>query len=83
MVCRANVLYNRSGYRLGLYADTNRRADWAFWGLPGNDEYDPDQKDYLRWRANFAKTWWLPSFRKIASDPGTPRRRRSRSFLGL
>ncbi len=62
---RANVLYNRSGYRLGLYADTNSRADWAFWGLPGNDEFHPDQKDYLRWRANFAKTWWLPKFRKI------------------
>jgi len=62
---RANIQYNRAGYRLGLVADTNSRSDWEFWGLPENDEYHPDQKDYHRWRINFAKTWWLPEFRRV------------------
>ncbi len=62
---RARIEYNRSGYRLKLEGDTNRRSDWEFWGLPGNDEYDPAQKDYQRWQIAFAKTWWLPNFRKI------------------
>jgi len=62
---RARIEYNRLGYRLQLAGDTNRRSDWEFWGLPGNDEYDPEQKDYQRWQIAFAKTWWLTNFRKI------------------
>jgi len=62
---RASVEYNRLGYRLKLAGDTNRRSDWEFWGLPGNDEYDPGQKDYQRWQIALAKTWWLANFRKI------------------
>jgi hypothetical protein len=62
---KGNIQYNRAGYRFGLFGDTNRRSDWEFWGLPENDEYDPDQRDYTRWRVNFTKTWWLPKFRKI------------------
>ena len=63
---RLGLQYNRVGYRVGLSGSTNHRTDWEFWGLPGNDEYSPDQADYLRWRAVFAKTWWLPKFRKLA-----------------
>jgi len=62
---RARVEYNRSGYRLKLAGDTNRRSDWEFWGLPGNDEYDPAQKDYQRWQITLGKTWWLPEFRRV------------------
>jgi len=62
---KANIQFNRAGYRFGLFADSNRRSDWEFWGLPGNDEYDPEQQSYMRWRVNFTKTWWLPKFRKI------------------
>ena len=62
---RASVEYNRLGYRLRLAGDANRRSDWEFWGLPGNDEYDPAQEDYQRWQIALAKTWWLPNFRKI------------------
>ena len=62
---RARIEYNRSGYRLKLEGDTNRRSDWEFWGLPGNDEYDPAQKDYQRWQIALAKTWWFANFRKI------------------
>ncbi len=64
-IFRGNVQYNRAGYRLRLSGGMNRRSDWEFWGLPGNDEYDPDQQDYLRWQAQFGKTWWLPKFRRV------------------
>ena len=50
---------------LGLSADANHRSNWEFWGLPGNDEYDPDQADYQQWQARFGKTWWLPKFRRV------------------
>ncbi len=62
---RASVEYNRLGYRLKLAGETNRRSDWDFWGLPGNDEYNPAKKDYQRWQIALAKTWWLADFRKI------------------
>ncbi len=64
-VFKGEVQYNRRGYRLGLSAAANHRSTWAYWGLPGNDEYDPDQQDYLRWQAFFTKTWWLANFRSI------------------
>jgi hypothetical protein len=60
-----NIQYNRAGYRLRLSGAVNRRVDWQFWGLPGNDEFDPDQKNYLRWQAQLGKTWWLPKFRRV------------------
>jgi hypothetical protein len=62
---RGVVQYNRAGYRLRISGGINHRSDWEFWGLPGNDEYQPDQKDYSRWQARFGKTWWLPKFRRV------------------
>ncbi len=61
----AGLDYNRSGYRVAVAAEVDRRSEWESWGLPGNVEYDPDQRDYQRWRFTLAKTWWLPKFRKI------------------
>ena len=62
---RGVVQYNRAGYRLRLSGSLNSRSDWEFWGLPGNDEYDPDQADYQQWQARFGKTWWFPKFRRV------------------
>ncbi len=64
-VFEASVDYNRSGYRVSLAGDLNSRLNWEYWGLPGNTDYSPDQKDYQRWQFTVAKTWWLPKFRKI------------------
>jgi len=64
-ILRGNVQYNRAGFRLRLSGSINHRSDWQFWGLPENDEYDPDQQDYFRWQARFGKTWWLPKFRRV------------------
>ncbi|MCP4896385.1 MAG: hypothetical protein GY906_05365 [bacterium] len=59
------LTYSRSGYRLGLTGSYNSRSKWDSWGLPGNIEYDPDHKNYTRYRAILAKTWWLGKFRKL------------------
>jgi len=62
---RAGLEYNRAGYRVSLGGDVNHRADWEFWGLPGNGDYSPDQQDFERWQLIVAKTWWLRDFHKI------------------
>jgi hypothetical protein len=64
-VLQTSLDYNRSGYRVTLAGDLNRRANWEFWGLPGNTEYSPDQQQYERWQINVAKTWWFSRFHKI------------------
>ncbi len=61
----AGLTYAREGYRVGFSGSFNTRSDWEFWGLPENLEYDPDQRDFTRWRAVFAKTWWFQKFRNI------------------
>ena len=65
---RTELSYNRSGYRFQLAGSFNQRSDWEFWGLPGNDEFDQEQEDYIRWSATFAKTWWLPKFMKLGVE---------------
>jgi len=62
---RASAEYNRVGYRLRLAASIGRRTNWEYWGLPGNQEYDPHQREFTRWQAILAKTWWLSNFRRI------------------
>lgn len=63
-----SLTYTRNGYRLSLGGDVNLRDDWAFWGLPGNTEFDSDQEEFSRWQISVAKTWWLPKFRKIGIE---------------
>ena len=62
---QTGLTYARSGYRVGLSGSLNHRADWAFWGLPGNTEYDQDQQDPTRWQVTLSKTWWFDNFRKV------------------
>ncbi len=60
--------YARSGYRLDLGGSYHRRSKWEAWGLPGNPDFDPDKKDYLRWEASLAKTWNLPKFTRLSAQ---------------
>jgi hypothetical protein len=62
------LAFARSGYRLALFGTYNDRADWGFWGLPGNAEFDPEQQDYLTWTASLSKSWYLPKFQKIGLE---------------
>jgi hypothetical protein len=59
------VKYSRLGYRFDLRGQYSDRSRWEPWGLPGNPDYDPEQKDYLKWGVSFAKTFHLRRFRKI------------------
>ena len=60
--------YDRSGYRASVAGSYHSRSDWEPWGLPGSSEFDPDQEDYVRWRASFRKTWWLENFRTLGLE---------------
>jgi len=60
--------YARAGYQLDLSATFARRAEWEFWGPPGNTEFDPEQQDYLLWGASLRKAWYLGRFRKLGAE---------------
>ncbi|HVR29901.1 MAG TPA: hypothetical protein VMS86_10260 [Thermoanaerobaculia bacterium] len=60
--------YDRSGYRARVAGSYHTRSDWEPWGLPGSTEFDPEQEDFLRWRASFRKTWWLQRFRTVGLE---------------
>ena len=62
------LAFARSGYRLALNGAYHLRADWSFWGLPGNTEFDPDQDSYATWEASIAKNWYLPKFQKVGLE---------------
>lgn len=60
--------YNRGGYRIVVGGDFNTRSSWDPWGFAANPDFDPDKKEYLRWRAALGKTWFLPKFRKLSAE---------------
>ncbi len=59
------LTYSRAGYRFNAEAFTFERSDWAPWGLPGSDDYDPAHKDYQRWRIGVTKSWWVSGYTKL------------------
>ncbi|MEO1083676.1 MAG: hypothetical protein AAFY88_05490, partial [Acidobacteriota bacterium] len=62
------LTYSRSGYRFRLNGSYETRADWEFWGLPGNTDFNEEQEDYIKWQASLGKTWWLPKFTKFGLE---------------
>ena len=58
----------RFGYSLGLNAAYAKRSKWEPWGFAGNPGYDPDHEDFVTWKANLAKSWYLKSFQKIGAE---------------
>ncbi|NJL29254.1 MAG: hypothetical protein HC897_15920 [Thermoanaerobaculia bacterium] len=65
---QTELAYTRAGWRAAAQGSFNKRADWRFWGLPGNAEFDPEQEDYVLWNVSLAKTWWLPKFLKLGVE---------------
>ena len=51
-----------------LSGSYSARSDWEFWGLPDNDEFDPNQEKYFLWEVSVGKTWWLPKFMKFGIE---------------
>jgi hypothetical protein len=58
--------YSRWGYTLAGNYDYSTRTQWESWGF-GN-EYNPDQKNFTRYGASFAKSIFLPKFQRIGLD---------------
>lgn len=63
-----NLRFARSGYRASVEGGYSRRSKWDFWGPPGNTDFEPGQKDFLRWEAAVAKNWYFPPFRKLGLE---------------
>jgi hypothetical protein len=60
--------FSRSGYGFRAHGSYNRRSQWDAWGQPGNTDFDPDKKDFLRWDARASKNWYLSKFRKVGFE---------------
>jgi len=58
--------YSRWGYTLAGNFDYSTRTKWEPWGF-GN-EYDPEQKNFVRYGASFAKSFFLPKFQRVGFD---------------
>ncbi|MCH9647515.1 MAG: hypothetical protein K0U98_04705 [Deltaproteobacteria bacterium] len=70
-VAQMELKYNRSGFRFVAEGSHHMRSDWEAWGLPGTperDSFNEDTKEYDRWGAAIAKTWWLPKFQKVGVE---------------
>jgi len=65
---QTDLTFTRAGWRANAQASFNQRSSWSFWGLPGNEEFDPEQEDYLRWKASLAKTWWMQKFTQFSAN---------------
>ncbi len=64
----AGLSFSRAGYRASVKGIFSQRSDWEFWGLPGNQEFDPEHEDFVRYQVSLAKTWWLPKFFKFGLE---------------
>lgn len=76
-VFRTELSYNRSGWRFKLDGSFHSRSDWEPWGIPDLETggFSPSQlqafdaaKDYVRWQATFAKSFWLKRFMKLSVE---------------
>lgn len=63
-----DLRYSRQGWRARVDGSFHSRSDWEDWGLPGNDDFDPDDEDYLRYGVSLGKNWYLPNFRKVGAE---------------
>ncbi len=64
----ANLKFTRAGYQVAADAGYSRRSEWRFWGLPGNTDFNADQRDYWKWNATVSKTWSFSSFRRLGVE---------------
>jgi hypothetical protein len=60
--------FSRAGYGFAAHGSYARRSEWEAWGFPGNPDFDPDKKDFLRWDARASKNWYLSKFRKVGLE---------------
>jgi hypothetical protein len=63
-----SVSFSRYGYTLASNYSYNIRSSWSAWGLPGNPDYSPADRDFTRYDFTLSKNWYLPFFQKIAAE---------------
>lgn len=63
-----NLSYTRGGYTLAGHYSYNMRSSWHLWGLPGNPDFSPADRDFTRWNLTATKNWYLPFFQKLGAE---------------
>ncbi len=63
-----NLSYTRAGYTLAGHYSYNMRSSWHLWGLPGNPDFSPADRDFTRWNLTATKNWYLPFFQKLGAE---------------
>ncbi len=63
-----NLSFTRAGYTLAGHYSYNMRSSWRAWGLPGNPDFDPADRDFTRYSFSASKNWYLPYFQKIGAE---------------
>jgi len=60
--------YSRAGYTLVGSYSYNLRSTWHPWGLPGNPDYSPADRNFARYGFRASKNWYLRSFQKLGAE---------------
>ena len=63
-----DLSYTRGGYTLAGHYSYNMRSSWHLWGLPGNPDFSPADRDFTRWNLTATKNWYLPFFQKLGAE---------------
>jgi hypothetical protein len=63
-----SLSFSRAGYSIAGHYSYNMRSSWHVWGLPGNPDYDPADRDFTRYSFTASKNWYLPSFQKVGAE---------------
>jgi hypothetical protein len=56
---------NYKGFNATAVAGYFRRRDWVPWGNPATTEFDPSQRDYVKYQLGLSKDQYFPGFRKL------------------
>ena len=56
---------NVSGFNATLDYAWFHRRNWGFWGIPGESEFEPSQREYEKYYAEISKDYYFTGFRKI------------------
>ena len=60
--------FARAGYTLTGNYSVSMRSSWHAWGLPGNPDFNPDDRRFERYDLTASKNWYLSHFQKIAAE---------------
>ncbi len=65
---QADASVSRFGYTLGANYSFAFRSSWQPWGLPGNPDFSPGDRDFERYDLTLSKNWYLPYFQKLGAE---------------